>query len=73
MGLCDGSVVAAILDMYISLFFRVIHQRDVLKNNLGGLDEYWRLESVWVNGVWVNVVFEYANWPMAAILNMQIS
>ena len=54
MELYDRSSIAAILDMQISYFFRAIHQRAVLKNNLRGLDEYWRLE-----GVWVKVVLEY--------------
>ena len=60
--------MAAILDMQISSFFRAIHQRAVLKYNLRGSDEYWRLLSVWKN-----VVLEYANQPMVAILNMQFS
>ena len=48
--------MAAILDMQIIYFLRAIHQRAVLKNNLRGLDKYWRLGSVWVN-----VLLEYAN------------
>ena len=56
--------MAAILDM--DILGQSI--RGLCKNNLRGLDEYWQLESVWVN-----VVLEMQIEPMSAILNMQIS
>ena len=66
MGLYDRSAMAAILDMQISYFFRAIHQRAVLKNNLRGLDELKTGEHFGKSGSWLCKLahgghLEYAN------------